>query len=109
MDSRSADNRVVAPATRTLEIQYLGVNLTAPENVVYRYRLEGLDESWQEAGRRTEAYLHAAPARHLHVQRDGLQWRRRMDGSGVVGAVYGATAASTKRGGSRRRWSGSRC
>jgi signal transduction histidine kinase/ligand-binding sensor domain-containing protein len=55
------DKRVLAAATRTLEIQYFGVNLTAPENVVYRYRLEGLDESWWEAGRRTEAIYTRLP------------------------------------------------
>jgi signal transduction histidine kinase/ligand-binding sensor domain-containing protein len=56
-----SDNRLVAPATRTLEIQYFGVNLTAPENVVYRYRLEGFDDSWQEPGRRTEAFYTRLP------------------------------------------------
>lgn len=55
------DNHIVAPATRTLDIQYLGVFLTAPESVVYRYRLEGLDESWREAGRRTEAVYTTLP------------------------------------------------
>ena len=55
------DNRVLEPATRTLEIQYFGVNLTTPENVIYRYRLEGYDESWQEAGRRTEAIYTRLP------------------------------------------------
>jgi signal transduction histidine kinase/ligand-binding sensor domain-containing protein len=47
-------DRVIGPAARTLAIEYVGVNLSAPEHVVYRYRLEGLDESWQEAGRRRE-------------------------------------------------------
>ena len=55
-----SDSRVMA-ATRTIEIQYLGVNLTAPETVVYRYRLEGFDNSWQEAGRRTEAIFTRLP------------------------------------------------
>jgi signal transduction histidine kinase len=55
------DNRVIAPATGTLEIQYFGVNLTAPENVIYRYRLEGFDQSWQDAGRRTEAIYTRLP------------------------------------------------
>jgi signal transduction histidine kinase/ligand-binding sensor domain-containing protein len=54
------DNRVVS-GTRTLAIHYLGVNLTAPESVIYRYRLQGYDESWQEAGRRTEAIFTRLP------------------------------------------------
>jgi signal transduction histidine kinase/ligand-binding sensor domain-containing protein len=48
------NNRVVAAATRTVDIQYFGVNLSAPESVVYQYRLEGIDKSWQPAGHRTE-------------------------------------------------------
>lgn len=54
-------DRVLAAATRTLEIQYVGVNLTAPENVIYRYRLEGFDDAWEEAGRRTEAIYRRVP------------------------------------------------
>jgi signal transduction histidine kinase/ligand-binding sensor domain-containing protein len=54
-------DRLVAPGTRSLEIQYFGVHLTAPENVVYRYRLEGFDDSWQESGRRTEAFYTRLP------------------------------------------------
>ena len=57
------------PGTRTLEIQYLGVNLTSPEKVIYRYRLAGFDESWQEAGSRTEAiYTRVSPGTYtFHV------------------------------------------
>jgi signal transduction histidine kinase/ligand-binding sensor domain-containing protein len=64
----SADNRPVGdgakmdPGPQTLDIQYLGVNLTTPESVTYRYRLDGLDNTWQEAGHRTEAtYAHLRP------------------------------------------------
>jgi signal transduction histidine kinase len=56
------DNPFVMPGTRTLALQYFGLNLTSPERVIYRYRLEGFDRSWQEAGRRTEAiYTRLAP------------------------------------------------
>ena len=54
--------RVLAPSTRTLQIQDFGVDLAAPEKVIYRYRLQGLDESWQEAGRRAEATYTRLPA-----------------------------------------------
>jgi signal transduction histidine kinase len=55
------NTRALAPATRTVNIQYFGVNLTAPESVVYRYRLEGFDESWLEGGHRTEAVYTKLP------------------------------------------------
>jgi signal transduction histidine kinase len=54
-------NHVVAPATQTVDIQYFGVNLSAPESVVYRYRLDGIDTSWREAGHRTEVEYSRLP------------------------------------------------
>ncbi len=43
------------PGLRTLRIEYLGVHLTDPNNVVYRYRLRGNDSDWQDVGSRREA------------------------------------------------------
>ena len=65
--SISADSRVLAagqnvPAKpQRLDIQYFGVNLTAPEKVTYRYRLEGFDNNWQDVGNRTEAIYTLLP------------------------------------------------
>jgi len=39
-----------------LEINYIGINLSAPERVYYRYRLVGEDKTWQEAGKRRQAF-----------------------------------------------------
>ena len=39
-----------------LEISYIGINLSAPERVYYRYRLVGEDADWQEAGMRRQAF-----------------------------------------------------
>jgi ligand-binding sensor domain-containing protein/two-component sensor histidine kinase len=53
------------PNISTLSVQYFGVNLADPRSVVYRYRLEGLDPSWQDVGSRTEAiYTHLRPGRY---------------------------------------------
>jgi signal transduction histidine kinase len=61
-DRRPLDDRArVAPGSRSLEIEYIGVNLTAPEKVTYRYRLDGFDQSWQEAGARTAAIYTQLP------------------------------------------------
>ncbi|HEX8271464.1 MAG TPA: triple tyrosine motif-containing protein [Longimicrobiaceae bacterium] len=49
------------PQPGTLAIRYFGVNLTAPDRVRYRYRLEGFDREWQEAGGRTEAIYTRPP------------------------------------------------
>ena len=57
-----AAGAAIDPRPQTLVIQYLGVNLTTPERVTYRYRLEGLEEAWQDAGHRTEAIYTQLPS-----------------------------------------------
>jgi signal transduction histidine kinase/ligand-binding sensor domain-containing protein len=57
-----AESRLVDPRPQSLEIRYLGVNLTAPREVIYRYRLEGFDNGWQDVGHRTEAIYTRLPA-----------------------------------------------
>jgi two-component sensor histidine kinase len=53
------------PDIATLNVQYLGVNLTDPRGVTYRYQLEGLDHDWQDVGHRTEAiYTRPRPGRY---------------------------------------------
>ena len=47
--------RTYDPQPRTLAIEYFGVHLTAPDRVRYRYKLDGFDDEWQDAGGRTEA------------------------------------------------------
>lgn len=42
--------------TRDLEIDYTALSFAAPQKVLFRYRLEGRDDSWQEAGTRREAF-----------------------------------------------------
>jgi ligand-binding sensor domain-containing protein/anti-sigma regulatory factor (Ser/Thr protein kinase) len=41
---------------KTLEFDYIGVDLNAPDRVVYQYMLEGEDKDWQDAGTRRQAY-----------------------------------------------------
>src|SRR5262249_54878526 len=61
-DGRPLDDRaLVGPGSRSVEIDYIGVNLTAPEKVTYRYRLEGFEQPWQEAGARTAAIYTRLP------------------------------------------------
>jgi signal transduction histidine kinase len=58
-------NGTFPPDTQYLDIKYFGLDLSNPKDVVYRYRLEGLDKTWQEVGGRTEAiYTHLRPGRY---------------------------------------------
>jgi signal transduction histidine kinase/ligand-binding sensor domain-containing protein len=43
--------------TRDLEIDYTAYSLMIPEKVQFRYRLKGVDKSWQDVGSRRQAYF----------------------------------------------------
>src|SRR5262249_7807975 len=40
------------PLIRDLEIDYTALSLVAPEKILFRYKLEGRDHEWQDAGTR---------------------------------------------------------
>ena len=49
----------------SVEFQFAGLDFAAPEKSRYRYRLEGLDEQWVEAGnRRYASYTNLAPGNY---------------------------------------------
>jgi signal transduction histidine kinase/ligand-binding sensor domain-containing protein len=52
----------LAPGTRKIEFHYAGLSLVAPEKVRYKYKLEGFDKDWVEAGTRRAAYYTNLPA-----------------------------------------------
>lgn len=47
--------------TEQLEIHYAGLSLLAPEKVTYRYKLDGFDQGWVDAGARAVAYYTRLP------------------------------------------------
>ena len=47
----------VAPGRRDLEIAYAGLSFIKPEQVNFKYRMEGLDTEWVDAGTRRVAYF----------------------------------------------------
>jgi signal transduction histidine kinase len=66
----SVDNQKVAfgggahilPGQERFEIRYTGLSFTRPEQVRFKYRLEGLDKDWVDAGtRRTVDYSYVPP------------------------------------------------
>lgn len=44
------------PLTRDLQIDYTALSLVAPEKMQFRYKLEGRDDDWQDAGSRRQAF-----------------------------------------------------
>ncbi len=50
---------------RRMEVQYAGLSFVAPQKVRYRYKLDGFDKEWVEAGSRREAfYTNLPPGRY---------------------------------------------
>ena len=64
--SYDASKPVVLPeGTRNLTINYSALSLRMPRLVRFRYRLEGVDKTWVEAGTRREAiYTNLGPGKH---------------------------------------------
>jgi signal transduction histidine kinase/ligand-binding sensor domain-containing protein len=51
--------------TRNLEIRYTGLSFVVPQRVRFRYKLEGFDSKWQEAGvRRAAFYTNLRPGKY---------------------------------------------
>jgi signal transduction histidine kinase/ligand-binding sensor domain-containing protein len=56
----------IEPGQKGLEIQYTALSFSRPEQIVFRYMMEGLDTSWQEVGyRRTAYFSHLPPGSYV--------------------------------------------
>jgi signal transduction histidine kinase/ligand-binding sensor domain-containing protein len=51
------------PLVRDLEIDYTALSLVAPEKIHFKYKLEGRDGDWQDAGNRRQAFYTDLPPR----------------------------------------------
>jgi signal transduction histidine kinase/ligand-binding sensor domain-containing protein len=51
------------PLVRDLQLDFTALSLAAPEKVRFRYKLEGYDNDWQEAGNRRQAFYTNLPSR----------------------------------------------
>jgi signal transduction histidine kinase len=67
VDVRSGDQSRIGlpPRTRDVQIDYTALSLAAPEKVLFRYQLEGVDNAWQTVGTRRQAfYNNLAPGNY---------------------------------------------
>ena len=51
----------LAPLTGDIQIDYAGLSFAAPDKVRFRYRLDGFDKSWTDAGLRHQAFYTTLP------------------------------------------------
>jgi signal transduction histidine kinase len=49
------------PSTDNIQIDYAGLSFIAPDKVRFRYKLDGFDRAWVEAGSRRQAFYTAIP------------------------------------------------
>ncbi len=58
----------IQPGRGELEIHYAGLSYVSPEKVQFKYRLEGFDRAWTDAGSRRVAYYTNLPPGRYHFQ-----------------------------------------
>lgn len=73
-----ASRHQLDPGTSRIEIRYAVVDLTSPFRARFRYRLEGFDNRWIEAGTRRQAFYTNLPPREYRFRvaasTRGEQW-----------------------------------
>ncbi len=80
-----AGHPLQVPPGKALSVEFSALDLSAPEQNRYRYRLEGFERDWNEtdAGHRVATYTNLLPGRYtLRVEgsnRDGLWSNRSLD------------------------------
>jgi len=66
------------PRHHRLEFEYAALSLSAPENIHFRYRLEGFDENWVQAGTQRSVSYSRLPAGEyqfrVEARNGGGQW-----------------------------------
>ena len=88
--ARIGDVIEIVPGQESFEIHYTGLSFINPERVRFKYRMEGLDRDWVEAGaRRAAFYSHVPPGHYkftvLAANADGV-WN-------IVGASVNVTVS----------------
>lgn len=82
----------ISPGKQRIDFRYTGLSFTAPEAVRFRYRLEGLEKDWIEAGaERTANYSHVPPGHYrfqvIACNADGV-WNETGDTLAIVVLPY---------------------
>ena len=68
----------LSPGTRRVQINYTALTLRAPNRMRFRYRLDGFDPDWVDAGSRRQAFYTNLPPRqytfHVEATTDQNVW-----------------------------------
>ena len=80
------------PGLQQVQIEFTALSFVAPDNVQFRYQLEGLDENWVDAGtRRVASYTHPPPGSYrfkvIACNNDGI-WNKTGDALKITIAPF---------------------
>jgi signal transduction histidine kinase/ligand-binding sensor domain-containing protein len=80
------------PGLQLVQFEFTALSFVAPDNVHFRYQLEGLDENWVDAGtRRVASYTHPPPGTYrlkvIACNNDGI-WNKTGDTLKVIIAPF---------------------
>ena len=67
------DNLKLAPHPREVQIDYTSPTFTIPQKVKFRYRLDGYDHDWHDAGTRRQAFYTDLPPGKLFFRVIAMQ------------------------------------
>jgi ligand-binding sensor domain-containing protein/signal transduction histidine kinase len=86
------DELRLPPGLQQVQFEFTALSFVAPENVQFRYQLEGLDKDWVDAGaRRVASYTHPPPGHYrfkvIACNNDGI-WNKIGDTLPVVFEFY---------------------
>ena len=54
------------PHTKNLQVDYTALSFSIPQRVKFRYKLDGVDKAWEEAGTRRQAFYNGLAPGHYH-------------------------------------------
>jgi signal transduction histidine kinase/ligand-binding sensor domain-containing protein len=73
-----ADGLALPPLTRDVQLDYTAIGLAVPQHLRFRYRLDGREQDWIEAGQRRQAFYTDLPPGtyrfRVAASQDGRRW-----------------------------------
>ena len=99
MTTRSRGSCSLPARSRDIEISYTALSLAVPEKVRFRYRLDGRDQEWNDAGTRRQAFYSDLPPGRVSIPGHRLEQRRRVERSRARRSPSSSRPRITRRGG----------
>lgn len=76
-DYKPEEQFILTHEENNIEFQYTGINFTAPNQILYEYKLTGIDQGWQETSDRSVKYPSLPPGEYVfkvHARNTNGAW-----------------------------------